>query len=151
MKFIEDSRQQKGKHEIKHQYWQSNGDKFIRCKIPFGDYCLPPKVAVDTKGNMSEIAQNLINEHNRFREECKLAKEYGCHLYFLIENEDGIKCIEDVTRWINPRLEYSAKAVKGPQLAKSMATMQERYGCTFLFCTPQESAQKILELLGVEK
>jgi len=28
--------------------------------------------------------------------------------------------------------------------------MQERYGCTFLFCTPQESAKTIIDLLGAE-
>lgn len=147
MHFIEDSRQKLDKHALKHDAWALMGDKVLRCKLAFGDYALPPKVAVDTKEDMSEIAQNIGNEHVRFREECKLAKEYGCHLYFLIENREGVSSLEDVRRWYNPRLDVSPGAIDGPRLEKAMRTMQERYGCTFLFCQPEEAAQRVKDLL----
>ena len=148
MKLIEDSRQQAGKHELKHAYWVANGDDILRCKLPFGDYALPPKVAVDTKENMSEIANNIGGaEHRRFRDECKLAQEYDCQLYVLVENTEGIRSLEDVARWINPRLQFSPKAISGARLCRAMQTMQSRYGVRFLFCRPEEAAAIINRLL----
>lgn len=150
MHILEDSRQQIGKHEQKHRDFEAAGDHVLRSKIPFGDYCLPPRVAVDTKADMAEIAQNIggsTQEHNRFRNELKLAREYGCQLFVLIENEDGIEELEQVQYWTNPRLAYSEKAINGPQLFRAMTTMQERYGVVFLFCRPTEAAGTIKELL----
>lgn len=150
MHLIEDTRNQIGKHEIKHQAFEAAGDSVLRCKIPFGDYCLPPRVAVDTKADMAEIAQNIggtASEHARFREELKLAREYGCQLFVLVENEDGIEDLEQVAYWSNPRLAYSDRAINGPQLMKAMQTMQERYGVVFLFCRPAEAAAVIKDLL----
>lgn len=146
----EDSRQQAGKHEIKHACWASSGDRVFRSKVIVGDYCTPPTVAVDTKEGMQEIAQNIGGnraEHNRFINELKLAQELGTKLYVLIENEDGIKSVEDVVRWINPRMEFSPNCIQGPRLAKAMRTIEGRYGCTFLFCSPEEAASEIINLL----
>lgn len=150
MNLIEDTRNQIGKHEIKHAAFDAAGDKLLRCKLPVGDYALFPRVAVDTKADMAEIAQNIggtASEHARFREELKLAREYGCQLFVLVENEDGIEDLEQVAYWTNPRLAYSDRAINGPQLAKAMKTMQERYGVVFMFCRPSEAAGTIKELL----
>ena len=147
----EDSRQQAGKHETKHQALQAAGHRIIRSKVVVGDYCAPPPVAVDTKENMAEIAQNIgggKREHQRFINELKLAKDIGCRLYILVENEDGIRSVADVQRWRNPRTEYSPNCIQGPRLAKAMTTIEERYGCRFRFCTPQEAAAIIVDLLG---
>ena len=150
MYLIEDTRNQIGKHEIKHAAFDAAGDKLLRCKLPVGDYALFPRIAVDTKADMQEIAQNIGGtkaEHNRFREELKLAREYGCQLIILVENEDGIEELEQVQYWQNPRLAYSEKAIQGPQLCRAMKTMQERYGVIFMFCRPSEAAGTIKELL----
>ena len=150
MVLIEDSRQQQGKHELKHEFFHTHNTSFVRCKLPVGDYALPPAVAVDTKASMQEIAQNIggtKEEHTRFRNELKLAQELGTKLYILVENEDGIRSIADVPRWRNPRTEFSLKTIQGPQLAKAMATMQDRYGCTFLFCRPEEAGEYIVRIL----
>ena len=99
MEIWEDSRQQKGKHEIKHRAFASHGDKLTRCALPYGDYCKAPTVSVDTKANMQEIAQNIggtNEEHARFRRELVKAKDNGCHLYILIENEEGIRSVDDL-------------------------------------------------------
>lgn len=150
MHIIEDSRQKPDKHTVKNDWWKTHGDILLRCKLPFGDYALPPKVSIDTKEGMQEIAQNIggtKTEHNRFREECKLAKEFGCHLYFLIENNDGIMDLRQVEGWQNPRREFSPNAINGRQLFRAMSTMQERYGCTFLFCHPDDTALIIKNIL----
>jgi len=151
MVIIEDTRQQKGKHEIKHGYFGKNGVSVLRSKLPFGDYALPPTIAVDTKENMSEIAGNMCGttkEHIRFREECKKARDAGCKLVILIENTDGIKCVNDVFQWENPRADFSRTACTGERLARTMLTMSERYGVAFEFCTPSESASRIMEILN---
>jgi hypothetical protein len=153
MIIIEDTRQQKGKHELKHAFWAENGCSIYRSKVIVGDYCTPPAVAIDTKESMQEIAQNIGGgkaEHQRFINELKLAQRLGTKLYILVENIEGVRSISDVPRWINPRLEYSPQAIQGPRLAKAMTTIADRYGCTFLFCRPQEAAQIITKLLQTQ-
>ncbi len=152
MYIIEDTRQKKGKHDIKHDYFVNNKITLIRSKLPFGDYMMPPKVVIDTKENMSEIAYNLSNgkNHARVREEVRLARDCGSRLIFLIENTDNIKDIEDVKSWVNPRRFESPGAIKGDRLYKIMKTMNERYGCEFMFCSPEKSGEIITKILKNE-
>lgn len=134
-------------HEIKHQCFGDMGVELIRNMLPFGDYAYPPRVSVDTKANMEEIAQNIGSAHKRFKNECIAAKEAGCQLIILTENTEGIKSIDDVHKWINPNLIYRPNSISGERLEKAMKTMADRYGVRFEFCTPEESAKKIMELL----
>lgn len=148
MYLIEDTRQKAEKHELKHTWFSDNGITAIRCKLPFGDYAPVPPVSIDTKENMDEIAANICgSEHTRFINECKTAKAAGCQLIILVENDVGITTLEEVHKWVNPRVIYSSKAVQGPRLQKAMETIQERYGVRFLFCRPEESGKNITELL----
>jgi ERCC4-type nuclease len=150
MWIIEDTRQQKDQHEIKHKWFADNDIELIRCKLPFGDYAIPPKVAVDTKKGLSEIANNICgakDEHQRFKRECVQAKEAGCKLIFLIENDEGITSIDQVHAWKNPRTPYYPKCVQGDRLEKAMKTMSERYGCEFLFCDYEDTGRVIMEIL----
>ena len=153
---IEDTRQQKGKHELKHDYWMRRGANVIRCKLPFGDYARVPEVVVDTKKDIYEIAGNLLHQHKRFREECIAANVAGCQLIVLIENLDGIRDLGDLARWqeslehLDMRRFKNAKAVriKGETLAKTMSTMSQKYGVVWDFCTPNEAAKRIDDLLN---
>lgn len=148
MVILEDTRNKKDQHEIKHAAWQAHGDTLFRCALPCGDYALPPAVAVDTKRDMLEIAGNIGGkEHERFKRELIRARDMGTKLYILVENEDGIRSIDDVESWINPRLTLSPKAITGVRLAKAMRTLEERYGCAFVFCMPQEAAKFVYFLL----
>lgn len=150
MYLVEDTRQQKDKHEQKHTAFAAHGDIITRCALPVGDYALFPRVSVDTKASMQEIAQNIggtKEEHERFRRELIKAKENGCHLYVLIENDENIASIDDVRTWVNPRLIDSDKAITGDRLAKAMITMQAKYGVTFCFCPPEQAARYIYYLL----
>lgn len=150
MVIIEDTRNKPDKHTVKHAKWEEHGDLLERCALPCGDYARPSPVYIDTKANMQEIAQNIggtQKEHERFRRELIRAQNMGTHLYVLVENDEGIKGLQDVTRWVNPRLIDSPKAITGERLARAMQTMQERYGVTFLFCHPQQAAGIIHYLL----
>jgi len=150
MYIIEDTRQQDGKHKIKHSCFDEMGVELIRCKLPFGDYAHVPKISVDTKANMSEIAQNIGSEHKRFKNECIAARNAGCQLIILVENTEEIKSVDDVHKWKNPDIVYRPRAITGERLEKAMKTMSERYGVRFEFCKPVESAQRVMELLGNE-
>ena len=151
MWIIEDTRQQEDKHNIKHKWFENNDISLIRCKLPFGDYANPPRVAVDTKKGLAEIANNICgakSEHQRFKRECVNARDAGCKLVFLIENDDGISDINQVHLWKNPRTPFNPNCVQGSRLEKAMKTMSERYGCIFLFCTYAETGKKIMEILN---
>ncbi len=49
------------------------------------------------------------------------------------------------------RVQKYPTATKGVSLAKACYTMQEKYGVEFLFCTPEESAERIISLLSVKQ
>lgn len=148
MIIIEDTRQQKGKHELKHDYFSANDIRLVRCALPFGDYAPVPPVSVDTKKDMDEIAMNICGkEHKRFINECKAAKDAGCKLVILVENRLGITAMGEVHKWINPRTIYSEKCVQGDRLQKAMETISERYGVEFRFCVPEDAGRIIQEIL----
>lgn len=150
MHIIEDTRQKIDRHTMKHTCFEAMGVDIIRNSLPYGDYVLPPKISVDTKENMGEIANNLTGEHKRFRHECEKAQASGCHLYVLIETTDEIRSVDEVHLWINPRLAVSNKAITGERLEKIMKTMQHRYGVRFMFCHPINSAEMVLRILNGE-
>ena len=144
MHIIEDTRQKADKHNLKHESFAALDVELVRCKLPFGDYAPVPPISIDTKENMDEIAANICGkEHTRFINECKAARDAGCQLIILVENTNGIKRLEDVHIWENPRVVYSPNCVQGPRLQKAMETIQERYGARFYFCAPDESAETI--------
>lgn len=145
----EDTRQKIDKHDIKHQKFAELSVELVRCKLPFGDYAPVPPISIDTKENMDEIANNICGkEHKRFINECKNARDAGCKLIILVENELGITDISQVHTWQNPRVIYSPNCVQGARLQKAMQTISERYGVTFLFCHPNDSASIIKNILG---
>lgn len=144
----EDTRQQKGMHDLKHEFFQKMGVKVARSKLPFGDYAPVPPVSIDTKRDMDEIASNICGtEHKRFINECKAARDAGCQLIILVENRCGITAISEVHKWVNPRIIYSEKCVQGDRLQKAMETISERYGVEFRFCTPEDAGRIILEIM----
>lgn len=148
MHIQEDTRQQAGKHNIKHAYFEDNKIGVVRSKLPFGDYAPVPPISIDTKANMDEIAANICGKaHKRFINECKAARNAGCKLIILVENTLGISDVSQVHTWINPRVIYSPTCVQGPQLQKAMETISERYGVQFLFCAPDAAGEMIVRIL----
>lgn len=166
MKIIQcDTRQKLKHHEAKERYFENVGYRVVRSRMLVGDYCLPNQtsVAVDTKASIQELYGNLIQDHERFRAECQLAKDCGIKLYVLVENKDGIASVDGVRDWKNPRMyaywrkrkAYTRRGLAPPkppasnaQLVKIMWSMQKKYGVEFLFCAPEDAGRRVLELLG---
>lgn len=152
MTIIEDTRQQKGKHALKLSHFEQNGIKVVRSKLPIGDYAniKNMSVVVDTKKDIQEIIGNVIQDHKRFVSECQLAAESEIQLIVLVENVNGVTCINDLYSWYNWRLKKSPKATTGRQLAKILTSMEYKYGVKFEFCHPNEAGARVVELLGGE-
>lgn len=240
MILIEDSRQQRLKHNLKREYFRSKGIILRKEALDCGDYTLinDRSVVVDTKKDIQELISDIhvktmplkeiepavheiyekydlsgfpeekmvriifdedagrypereilvICNENGFPDEAekdfqklyvkrrgffhrglKRAEFGDVKLYVLVENRDGVKSIDDVFRWQNPRMHRynkiaymhnlgkwqnialpKAKPTSGQTLAKACLTMQLKYGVEFLFCRPEEAGEKILELLGVD-
>ena len=146
---IEDSRQKPDKNKHIKLQLEQLGHTVIRSKMLVGDYQIANNgsVVVDTKFGMNEVESNLIHDHERFRNECKLAQEAGIKLIVLIQ-DPKIKQLSDVFSWFNIRKKFSPKAADGRQLAKMMYTMREKYGVEWEFCPKSKCGERIVELLN---
>ena len=155
-------------------YFDQTGIQHISSKLYVGDYQLLSNGlrVVDRKQSLSEVASNLIQQHERFRVEATRAMEAGIELIILVEDGRSIKCLDDVKGWINPRrykycqdhrislrgdveasiAEYMShggakQPTPGPQLYKTMCTMAERYHIRWEFCEKADTGKRIVELL----
>ena len=149
---VEDTRQQTGKHDLKHEYFHRKGIKVVRSKLPSGDYSLlySMRRVIDSKQNMTEIYGDLIQQHERFRREADFCKENGIELIILIEDK-YVRNLDDVVHWkpSHRRKMNDGKKppVSGAQLAKVMRTFAERHGVKWVFCSPENAGRAILYLL----
>lgn len=142
---IEDTRQKDGKHQQKHIGFEDLGVDLLRCKLPFGDYALPPRISVDTKENLEEIAGNLcgsMKERDRFIRECKAAAAAGCQLVIMVETEHDGSLLDLGDIRIG-----SGKIVTGLQLYRAMTTVSGRYGVQFVLVRPEDAAKEIVRIL----
>ena len=177
---FEDTLQKQGQHELKHRWWEAHGVEVVRTRlngkdkrapVDFGDYYAPSSnVVVDTKKDISELAQCVSSGHARFRRELQRASHSGYRLIILTENNDGVHFISDLAKWENPHCLYCMhrfdlcdpmkhgkcikhgtrnKPIGGLRLAKTVQTMQNKYRAYFLFCTPSESAFRVCDALGM--
>ena len=125
------------------------GVNVIRSKLYSGDYQLMsnPYCTVDRKQNLSELCNNVVQEHKRFAAELTRAKEVGISVVVLVEHGGAIKSIEDVPNWVNPRLKVSPLAVSGERLYKILKAMEYTYKVRFEFCNKANTGRRILEIL----
>ena len=165
---LEDTRNPEGKHRNVHEWARAKGVTIIRTKLLVGDYTLPTDQSrcVDTKYGMQEVYSNLVQQHERFRAECELAQKAGILLTVLVE-ESGIEGLDGVKGWKNPRRDRWFRvhaAHKAGKLMKvtipkvpplpsdriftMMQTMGERYGVEWVFCSKQDTGERIWELLN---
>ena len=165
----EDTRQQAGKHETKHKWWDAHGVDVERKKLDFGDYVSDSSnISVDTKRSISEVAMDVGRDHDRFVREMRRASDAGYRLVILIEVGNPYTRVSDVARWVSVACKSCAarrsggcdplttrcrqhrfKPMQGPSVMRSMRTMEDHYGCHFELCRPSAAAKRICEILGV--
>ena len=129
--------------------FEAAGVQVIRSKLWVADYRLldNPYLVVDRKQNLSELCNNVVQEHKRFAAELTRAKEVGISVVVLVEQGGAIKSIEDVPNWVNPRLSISPLAVSGERLYKILKAMEYTYKVRFEFCDKRQTGKRILEIL----
>ena len=155
--------------EAFHAICDDDAARFAEMDID--NLCYKFGVSEDTRKQFQAL---YVKRHGFFHRGLKRAQNSGIRLYILVDNEDGITCFDDLFRWHNPRLDTLINsnhmigfwkngkprykkvrkypnAATGEWLAKACLTMELNYGCKFLFCKPEESGAKILELLGVDE
>lgn len=137
------------KHKNIHDYCDQNGIKLYRTKLFVADYTLPTdqRICIDTKQNIPELCNNVVQDHKRFRNELLRAQEVGISVVVLVEHGGDIKSIDDIPHWINPRLKESPLAVSGERLYKILKAMAYTYGVRFEFCEKRQTGRRIMEIL----
>lgn len=130
--------------------FDKQGIKYYISKLWAGDYMSldNPRLIVDRKQNLSELCQNVCQDHDRFRRELVRAQENRIQLIILCEHGKDIESLEDIIFWENPRLKKSPKATTGQTLYNILSTLQRKYGVQFEFCTKEQTGKRIIELLG---
>ena len=153
MVLYEDTRQQIGKHENIRRYCEKHGIEIIRQALNVGDYQIAGKgdISVDTKYGVSEIALDVFQDHDRFRDECQRAQRCGIQLIVLIEEQLPGGRLEN---WRSP-IGWDGLPMhrfKPEVLKKAMITMQKEYGVKFRFCSSRETGKILIDYLtGVRK
>ena len=129
--------------------FEAAGVRVIRTKLWVADYQLfdNPHLVVDRKQNLSELCNNVVQDHKRFRDELIRAQEVGISVVVLVEHGGGIKSLDDVPNWVNPRLKVSPLAVSGERLYKILKAMEYTYKVRFEFCDKRQTGKRILEIL----
>ena len=173
---IEDTRQQSGKHRMKHEWWRAHGVEFLERDraLPFADYMRDgSNVAIDTKADAYELMGNLGAGFRRLDHECAKAAEAGYRIVFIVEGgkrygEPGelakvvakmcLRCAERKAKRCSPTSTLSGctargarhKPFQGYQMVGRMRVLHEKYGAEFEFVNKRDSARRICEWLGVD-
>ena len=150
----EDTRNQPGKHRNIAAYCKQQGIEIIRTKLLVGDYMLTGEgsggISVDTKSGVPELAMDIFQQHQRFRNECETAQRCGITLFVLTEEVLPGGLLENwrspLDRFGNPRCKFDPAILK-----KAMITMQEKYGVRFRFCDGRSTGKVLFEYLKGER
>ena len=153
MMILVDSREHQHAIEGILEHFDRSGIRHASTKLYVGDYQEVGNglLVVDRKQSLLELVSNVCQQHERFRNELLRAEEAGIQLVILCEHGHGIRSLEDVASWQNPRRRSSPKAMNGDRLAQILKTMTVRYGVEFRFCNKNETGQKIVEILSNER
>lgn len=129
--------------------FDKQGIEHISSKLYVGDYMSydNPRLVIDRKQNLLEVAANLVQQQERFIAEIKRANAAGIKIVFLVEHGYGIKALEDVASWDNPRCKESKFAISGERLYKKISVLCAHHNVDFLFCDKSETGKRIIELL----
>lgn len=151
MILIEDTRQQKGKHNNVHKYCDSQGIEIYPLTLTVGDYMLGEvrngKVvpignrSVDTKSlGLIELANDLSKDEQALDKKYRKCYEQGIKLIVLIE--EPFSSIQEIANWKNPH-----GFVNGRKLLDKMHRLKMMYGIDFMFCDKKRTGETLIKLL----
>ena len=172
MRIIIDTREKPKATEKIEAEFKRQGIQFLRSKLPYGDYHSPdyPDVVVDRKQNLAELCANVstvpkkekdgkikryedgsvMTELSRFTSELQGARQFGYKMVILCEHGGAVKSLEDVRRWVNPRLKESPLAMSGERLYIVLSRLMKTYSFDIQFCDKRNTGKRIIEILRGE-
>lgn len=141
MIILQDCREKKGQHDLVESELKKQGYTLRRVRLNVGDYMFPNgKTSIDLKKNCEELAIDLHRDKLALNKKYKKCLKDGIKLIVLIEQP--IKDLNDLLKWKSRH-----SRINGSYLVEMIHTIKVSYGVRFVFCSPQKTAQKLLELL----
>ena len=147
---ISDTREKKNQHVL--SYFNKVGIKYEVAKLDFGDYMdvYRPRICIDRKQNIAELAKNCTREHDRFRREIERAQAAGCKLVILVEQNRykdrdrwiHVNDIRDLMLWSSPHTK-----IRGEKVFRVLASWCAHYPLRVEFCDRRNTGRRILEIL----
>lgn len=133
-------------------YFDTHGVEYQKEKLDYGDYMDPdgPKVSIDRKQNIAELAKNCTRESERFRREMDRAAADGARLVILVEQNRykdrdewiHVSDISDLIRWSSPHT-----MVRGEKLYRVLVSWTAKYPLRVEFCDKRSTGRMILKIL----
>ncbi len=133
-------------------YFEEHNVKYTKRKLDYGDYMLQdgPKVSIDRKQTIAELAKNCTVESERFRKEMDRAKEDGARLVILVEQNRykdrdkwiRVNSIEDLLLWSSP---YTM--IRGEKVYRVLNSWRKKWPLDVIFCDKRSTGRLIIEIL----
>ena len=133
-------------------YFVRNEIDYEITKLYIGDYMLydNPRLVIDRKQNIAELAKNCTSDHERFRRELERTRKAGARLVVLVEQNRykdrdewvEVDSIEDLLRWSSPHT-----MVRGEKVFRVLSSWRAKYPISVVFCDKRSTGRKIEEIL----
>lgn len=165
-----DSREKAKAIKMIEAEFDRQGVRHFSSKLFVGDYMSldNPRLAIDRKQNLLELCGNvssvpkkekdgkfkkdkngkIMTDLSRFTNELSRAKENGIKMIILCEHGEGIRTLDDVKNWDNPRLSKSPLAMSGKRLYQVLLTLSKTYDFDLAFCEKRNTGKEIIKMLG---
>lgn len=141
-----------------HLLTDDDSNTFVEREID--NFCRTRNLEEETRKLMHTL---YVKRHGSFHRELKRAQNNGIKLIILVENRDRVREVKDLAHWsdkaawkrYNIQMNRFRKGLgrrppepqSGAVLMKACLTMEQKYGVEFQFCTPEESAERIVQIL----
>ena len=137
------------------QHFDAHGVPYKHEKLDYGDYMIEngPKISVDRKQNIAELAKNCTRESERFRREMDRAAADSARLVILVEQNRyqdrgewiQVRDISDLMRWSSPHT-----MVRGEKVYRVLYSWLAKWPVDVIFCDKRSTGRMILEILYSE-
>lgn len=149
---IVDSREKQKAIRTILETFDAHGREYEVSKLLFGDYMdyEHPRLVIDRKQNIAELAKNCTVEAERFIRELDRAKKANSRLVILVEQNRykdrgkwiHVNEIADLMLWSNPHT-----TIRGEKIFRVLSSWCSRYDIRVEFCDKRQTGRRILEIL----
>lgn len=134
-------------------YMSTSGIQYDRTKLYIGDYQYldNPKLVVDRKQSIAELAQNCTSDSKRFKAELERAKAAGVTIVILVEQNRykdrdrivSVNTISDLILW-----EPKYGVIRGEEIFRILSGWVKKYPIRIEFCDKEHTGERIIQILN---